>query len=214
MSNTYGDILDRIADETRYSGSAERTIFKLLVQDSIAHYEVERFWWNQSRSLTFSTVASQEYYTSSDAANIPYILDFDAVTIARTSTDMFTLCKTEWDLIEDWNADGQSQGLPSEYAYWQQQIRLYPVPNDVWTVRVAGTFKLTALSADADTNSWVTLGEGEELIRNHAKALFYTQYTRDDANMTRALNLAQMAYSRLQVSTHRRNDTGEIRGYL
>jgi hypothetical protein len=214
MSNTLGDILDRMADETRYSGSDERTIFKLCVQDAIAHYEVEEFWWNQSRTVTFNTVAAQEYYSSSDNASIPYILDFDAVTITRSSTDKYTLYKTEWDLIEYKNADAQSTSIPSEYAYWNQQIRFYPVPDAAYAVRIAGLFKLTALSADADTNAWVTLGEGEELIRNHAEGLFYSKYVRDDDNATRAINLAQVAYQRLRESTNRRVRTGEIRGYL
>lgn len=214
MSTTYGQMLDRAADETRYTDSDSRAILKLCVQDAIAYYEKERFWWNQSRTTTFNTVAAQEYYSSSDNASIPYILDFDAVTITRTSTDKYTLCKQDWITLEHWNADGISTAIPSDYAYYTQQIRFYPVPDAVYAVRIAGLFKLTTLTADADTNSWVTTGEGEELIRNHAKGIFYSQYLRDDANATRALQMAEAAYLNLRESTQRRIGTNRIMGYL
>lgn len=214
MANTLGDMLDRIADETRYSGSTERTIFQTCINDAIAHYEVERFWWNESRSVTFNTVASQEYYTSSDSASIPYVLKFDAVTITRSSTDKSTLVKQDWTTLEEWNADGDSTGIPSDYAYFNQSIRLYPVPDAVYAVRIAGLFKLTALSGDSDSNAWTTLGEGEELIRSRAKAIFYSQYTRDDQNANRALQMAESAYLRLKTSTHNRVGASRIRPYL
>lgn len=214
MANSLGDMLDRIADETRYSGSAERTIFGYCVQDAIAHYEVERFWWNEARALTFNTVANQRAYSSSDNANIPYILDFDAVTFTRATNDSYLLTKVDWQEIEDLNPDSDTTGPAYQYAYWSQQIWLDPVPDAVYAVRVAGLFKLAAISADGDSNAWTTRGEGEELIRNRAKAIYYSQYTRDDANATRALQLEAAAYLRLKNSTQRRTGTNQIRPYL
>lgn len=214
MSTTLGEMLDRIADESRYTDSDSRTIIQYCVNDAIAHYEKERFWWNQSRSTTFNTVAQQEYYSSSDNASIPYILDFDAVTITRSSTDKFTLVKQDWLTLEEWNADGASYGIPGDYAYYTQQIRFYPVPDQVYAIRIAGLFKLTALTQDSDSNAWVTTGEGEELIRNHAKAIWYSQYLRDDTNAQRARDMAQMAYLNLRASTQRRVGTNRIRSYL
>lgn len=214
MSTTYGACLDRIADETRYTDSDSRAIIKLCVQDAIAYYEKETFWWNQSRTTTFNTVVSQEYYSSSDNASIPYILDFDALTITINSGNAYNLFKQEWQILEYWNADAISVGQPSDYAYYSQMIRLYPIPNGVWPIRIAGIFKLTTLVNDSDTNAWVTTGEGEELIRNHAKGIFYSQYLRDDANAQRALQMAQAAYLNLRTSTQRRIGTSTVRMYL
>jgi hypothetical protein len=215
VANTLGNMLDRISDETRYSGSAERTIFGLCVQDAIAHYEVERFWWNEARALTFSTVANQRAYGAADNALIPYILEFDTVTFTRSSNDSYLLTKRDWQFIEFLTPDTSNTIGPAwNYAYYSQQIWLDPIPDAVYSIRVAGLFKLAALSADGDTNAWVTLGEGEELIRNRAKAIYYSQYTRDDANATRALQLEQAAYLRLKMSTQRRGGTNQIRGYL
>lgn len=214
MANTYLDMITRIEDETRYDSSTDRAIHKLCIQDSIAHYEVERFWWNEARALTFNTVAAQRNYTSSDAANILYILEFDIVTLARSATDIFALCKQDYVEDEALNADATTTGIPYYYSYFSQQIWLDPVPDAAYAVRVSGLFKLAPLALDADTNSWVTLGEGEELIRNRAKAIFYTNYTRDDGNAARCLQQADAAYLRLKTSTHRRVGTNQVRPYL
>lgn len=215
MANTYIDMISRIEDETRYNDvTNDRPIHKLCIQDAIAHYEAERFWWNEARALTFNTVANQRNYTSANSANIPYILEFDIVTLARSATDIFGLTKQDYIQDEALNADGTTTGIPYYYSYFSQQIWLDPVPDTAYAARVSGLFKLAALSADADTNSWVTLGEGEELIRNRAKAIFYSQYTRDDANATRALQLADAAYLRLKASTQRRTGTSQVRPYL
>jgi hypothetical protein len=214
MANLLGDMLDRIQDETRYTDSATRTIFGLCIQDAIAHYEVERFWWNEARALTFNTVADQRAYGAAANASIPYILEFDTVTFTRATNDSYLLTKRDWQYIEDMNPDSDTTGPSWNYAYYSQQIWLDPVPDAVYPVRVAGIFKLTAISADGDSNAWTTLGEGEELIRNRAKAIYYSQYTRDDANATRALQLEQAAYLRLKTSTQRRGGTNQIRAYL
>lgn len=203
-----------MADETRYTGSAERTIFELCLNDAIAHYEVERFWWNEARALTFNTVANQRNYTSSDHASIPYILEFDIVTLARSASDIYALEKQDWIDDEAVNADGTTTGQPFRYSYFSQQIWLDPVPDAAYAVRVAGLFKLTALSADGDSSAWTTLGAGEELIRNRAKALFYINYTRDDENGSRCLQQAEAAYLRLKNSTQRRVGTNKVRPYL
>jgi hypothetical protein len=214
MANTYLDMIARIEDETRYDSSADRAVHKLCIQDAIAHYEVERFWWNEARALTFNTVAAQRNYGVAAHANIPYILTFDIVTLARSATDIFALEKQDFVVDEALNADGSTTGIPYYYSYYSQELWLDPVPDAAYAVRVEGLFKLTQLAADADTNAWVTLGEGEEMIRNRAKAIFYTNYTRDEANAARALQQAEAAYMRLKGSTHKRGGTNTVRPYL
>lgn len=214
MSTTLGQMLDRIADETRYTDSASRTIFQLCILDAVAHYEKETFWFNQSRAITFNTVADQKSYGSSDNASIPYIQDFDAVTLTRATNDSYTLTKIDWTEIEFLNPDSDTTGPPYRYAYWQQKIWFDPVPDAVYPVVVSGEIPLSTLSSDSDTNAWTTTGEGEELIRSRAKTLFYTSYTRDDANATRSAQKEADAYSKLRESTIRKNQTNQVRMFL
>jgi hypothetical protein len=91
-------------------------------------------------------------------------------------------------------------------------LRLHPVPDAVYTLRLSGLFKLPALSADDDQNAWTN--DAEDLIRYRAKSIFYSQYLRDDANAARAAALEGSARERLAASTARRLAGGEIRPAL
>jgi hypothetical protein len=214
MADTYGDILDAIADESRRPRATFGTQIERCVQEAIDEYARVRFPWNVSRSNTFNTVAAQEYYTSADAAWIDDILEFDAVTLTISSTDKRILCKRSWEELENVNHDGTSTGQPSDYAYWSETIRIFPIPVAAYSTRVAGLFALTRLSADADTNAWVTRGKGEKLIRCRASALFYGNYLRQPDRAAPFQNDADAEFARLTASTSRREASGHIRRSL
>lgn len=206
---TYLDMITRIGDESLRPEMASQ--IRLCIQDAIAHYEVERFWFNQFLDRIFATVAGQEFYGAADQIDIPSILEFDAVTLTAGSS-AWPLAKVGYTEIESWNANAAARGQPTHYAYWGQQVRLYPVPDGVYQIRVSGLFKLPALIADGDENAWT--GDAEELIRQRAKSILYSQYLRDDANAARAAALETAAYERLSASTARRLATGDIRPAL
>lgn len=214
MADDYGSLLDAIADESRRPRATFGTQIERCVQEAIDHYAKRRFWWNESTSETFATVASQENYGAAANAKIPYVVEFDSVKIAISSTDKRTLRKVSWEDIEELNTSGTSTGQPSMYAYYAQQIRLYPIPSDAWTVTMAGLFLLTRLSADGDANAWVTRVQGEKLIRCHASALFYGTYLRLKDRAAEFMGLAEDEYANLVASHSRRQATGVIRGSL
>jgi hypothetical protein len=205
----YLDMINRIGDESLRSDMANQ--IKLCIQDAIGHYEVERFWFNQFRDRAFATVAGQEFYGEADQSDIPQILEFDAVTLTVGST-RWPLSKIGYVQLEDWNADASARGQPTHYAYWGKQIRLYPVPDAAYQVRLSGLFKLPALVADGDVNTWTE--DAEELVRHRAKAILYGQYLRDDANAGRATALEMAALERLSTTTARRLSSGDIRPSL
>jgi hypothetical protein len=206
---TYLDMITRIADESLRSDMSDQ--IKLCIQDAVAHYEVERFWFNQFRDRIFATVAGQEFYGEADQSDISNILDFDAVTLT-VGTTRWPLTKTGYVQLEQWNADATSRGQPTHYAYWGQQVRLYPVPDNSYEIRLSGLFKLPTLIADGDESAWTK--EAEELIRYRAKSLLYSQYLRDDANAARAAALEAAAHERLSTTTARRLAAGDIRPSL
>ena len=206
---TYLDVINRIGDESLRSDLANQ--IKLCIQDAIGHYEVERFWFNQFRDRTFMTVPGQEFYGAADLGDIPHVLEFDAVTLTVGST-RWPLSKIGYVQLEDWNTDASARGQPTHYAYWGRQIRLYPVPDTAYQVRLSGLFKLPALVADGDANAWTE--DAEELVRHRAKAILYSQYLRDDANAARATALEFAAAERLSATTARRMSSGEIRPSL
>lgn len=206
---TYLDMVNRIADESLRADMTPQ--IKLCIQEAIAHHEVDRYWFNAFRDRTFNTVAGREFYGGADQVDIPSILEFDAVTLGIASQQR-TLLRATYAELEDWNADGGSRGQPTHYAYWGQTLRLYPVPEAIYAVRLSGLFKLPPLVADGDQNAWTI--EAEDLIRYRAKSIFYSQYLRDDANAARAAALEGAARERLATTTARRLAGGEIRGSL
>lgn len=206
---TYLDMINRIGDESLRSDMTNQ--IKLCIQDAIGHYEVERFWFNQFRDRTFTTAAGQEFYGEGDLSDIPQVLEFDAVTLTVGST-RWPLSKAGYVQLEDWNADASARGQPTHYAYWGRQIRLYPVPDSAYQIRLSGLFKLPMLVADGDVNAWTE--DAGELVRHRAKAILYGQYLRDDANAARATALEMAALERLATTTARRLSSSEIRPSL
>lgn len=206
---SYLDMVSRIADETLRSDMTNQ--IKLCIQEAIAHHEVERYWFNQFRDRMFDTVAGREFYDATDLSDIGSILELDAVTITIGSAQ-WPLTRSGYVDLERRNADGNARGQPTHYAYWGRMLRLYPVPDANYPVRLSGLFKLTPLTADDDQNAWTN--EAEDLIRHRAKGVFYSQYLRDDANAGRAAALENTARDRLIISSARRLSDGEIRPSL
>lgn len=206
---SYLDMINRIADESLRSDMGNQ--IRLCIQEAIVHHEVERYWFNQFRDRTFATVAGREFYDATDLSDIPNILELDAVTISIGSA-RWPLTRSGYVELEQRNADGNARGQPTHYAYWGQALRLYPVADGIYPVRLSGLFKLAPLTADDDQNAWTN--EAEDLIRHRAKSIFYSQYLRDDANAGRAAALEAAARERLGVSAARRLAGGDIRPSL
>jgi hypothetical protein len=143
------------------------------INRAIEFYESERFYF-QETSGTFSTVANQESYTTS---SIPTdIREIDIATITLSSSTILTLTKRSFDWIREKNV-GASTGTPENYAWYNNKIWLYTIPNQVWTITLYYKKSYTALSNDSDTNDWTT--KAEDLIENHAMWQIYDQVLKD-----------------------------------
>ena len=162
----------RIAQEVRRKAYAStETLMQTGIDNAIATaidaYQDERFYFNERRSSTFTTVASQEFYDEDDDADIGLIIKIDYITI--------DINDNTYELIPDYPLSIEaratalsSPGLPGWYIFYNRQIRLYPVPADAYTVRIAGVYKYAAPASDSETdNFWMT--DAERLIRSRAK---------------------------------------------
>lgn len=168
---SYVQVQNRIANEVRNVSTAATSDIQTEIQNAIlsavAHYERQRFYFSELRSETFSTADGQEFYGTADNANIPNLAFIDSLTMTINSTQRWRLKEREWEWFEDYAFDTSFEGDPEYYCYYGRQIRLGPIPNAVRTIRISGVWRLTALSADGDSNVWTT--EAEELIRSRAK---------------------------------------------
>jgi hypothetical protein len=112
-----------------------------------------------------------------------------------------------------------AEGQPTSYTYYNQQIRLYPIPNDAWDVTVSAHIKLEAPVSDDETfNAWMT--DAERLIRARAKL-----------NLSRNVNASGLdpgfspsaivifsseetdAFNELKSRTAKQLGTGKIKAY-
>lgn len=181
------------------------------IADAIEAYQDERFYWNETRTITFSTVASQEFYDESDAAALGRLTKIDYVAI-YTGDQPYELLPIPPADIEHFSTNGTSQGQPSWYCYYGEQLRVYPVPDAAWTMRVAGTVTVAAPATDGETsNAWMT--KAERLIRNRAKAELYTHVDdiADDGKAAKFLAMAEEAFAQLKDRTNMITQTGEGR---
>lgn len=214
MTDTYGDMLDAIADESRRPRATFGAQISRCVREAIIEAEKETYWFNDTRTQTFATVASQEYYGSAANSFIPYLTEIENLAVTISSGDVDDLSKSSWDELQAMNGDGTTFGRPTHYAYAFKQIRLYPIPTAAYTVTIAGSYALADLSADADTNCWTVEREGGLLVRYRASALFYGTYLRLAERAATFDNLANGEIKKLTASTSRRQATGRIRPCL
>ena len=161
---SYGEMQSTIADEMANDGAITTQHIKNAILRSIRDYEGDDWWFNQKVG-TFNTVANQEYYSSSDLSDIPNIVRIDSAMITYNGVKL-PLQDAEY-LSVDQEQNSTRVALPQVYTRYKNQLRLFPIPDAVYTVTLSYVYKFTELSADADTNSWLT--DGEELIRQAAK---------------------------------------------
>ena len=206
----------RIALEVRRKPYAD---LSSTMQDHIANaitsainaYQDERFYFNESRSTTFTTVASQEFYDENDAANLANLIKIDYVKLHVDNTT-FDLLPDFPSEIESASTNATAIGQPGWYIYYNRQIRLYPIPSDAWDVRVAGVFVYGAPASDDEaSNFWMT--DGERLIRSRAKYELALHVLRDTELAQTMSASTTEALEQLKRRTNKvtQRDNGRIR---
>lgn len=193
--STYGTMQDRIANELSRTDLTTR--IQEAIQSAVAHYQKEPWYFCEDRSKTFSTVAGQEFYTSSDLADIPNYQSIEYLEVTVNSTNRFRVEKRDGELIAGWSTNTGFRSRPTDFAYFAKQIRLYPIPDAVYTIRIVGQLRQATLSSTADSNAWMT--DAERLVRSRAKADIYENVIRTQPDMTMRMKTQEAdAYSQLR----------------
>lgn len=203
--STYGTIKSRIASEINRTDLTDQ--ISLSVQSAIQFYEHESFWFNESRDITFTTVANQEFYDADDSEFIPNLLIIHTVTLTVDS-QRYQLTPRTYQQLEEWAVNTSTTGQPTDWAYYDQQLRLYAIPDDAYSVRISARVRFQTLSLDADTNAWMT--DAEQLIRARAKVDLFENSLFDTLNADRQRLWEAQALQRLRTETGRRLGTGFI----
>jgi hypothetical protein len=141
------------------------------ISTAIGAYSDQRFFFSESREVTFNTVVDQEAYSSTDHEALGRLNKLDYV-FAMVAGAPYEVCRRGQKEIEDENLWNVSNTWPGSYSWYGEKLRLAPIPSDVWEIRIGGVFAPPAPSDDNETgNPWMT--KAERLIRCRAKAILY-----------------------------------------
>ena len=211
--STFGTMKTRIADEiVRDDLSAQ---IANAVLSAIAIWAPTRFHFNEKRYL-INTVVDQEYYALSSLTNT----DGSAIGTGETliEVDSFTLTYNDQpyvldDRTQQWIDREQAPaatytGQPAFFGFFGDQIRLAPIPDAAYVGTISGLAQLSTLSAEADSNAWMTEGEG--LIRAQAKIMLYRDIVRDMEGVSLAKDALAEAYGPLERKMAAKATTGLI----
>ena len=96
------------------------------ISNAIKYYEAQPWWFLETRT-TITSSSSAEYYTvPSD------FREMDSITV-EVSNNTYSLQERHYSLLEDWAAKSNVfTGYPTDYALYNDEIRLYPVPNGAY----------------------------------------------------------------------------------
>lgn len=172
--STFGQVIDRICDDANRSDLSSQV--RVFINRAIMFYEKEPFWFKEGID-TFSTTAGRKNYdTSSGVASDIKRIHYAEVEKASVG---YELTQRDIAWIENTNPNN-SQGMPSDYTWWQNEIWLGQVPNESLTVRLYYTKKYDALSATSSTNDWLTYAE--DLIEARARKQLYARVIKNEKN--------------------------------
>jgi hypothetical protein len=200
---------NRIADELANDGDITAAQINNAIKDSIKDYEADGFWFNQ-KVATFSTVAAQELYGAAALADIPNMVRISSMRIPLTD-GIGSIEGVANETIEDVQ-DGSVTGTPRLYSRFQNQIRLYPIPDAVQSIKVSYIYKLAELSADGDDNAWTS--DCEELIRQAAKKRLCANILLSDEMAARYAVFEKQAYDGVRKENRLREPQQYLRADL
>lgn len=177
-ANTFAQMQTRVLYEVL--GPATQADAANAINDAIASYEAENFWFNDMRTFDASaglhTDLGQEFYSAADLpalANMPHIRSIYVLAF----NNRYPLRQRSQEWIADQSVSQVWQGLPTDWCWSSNGLRIYPVPNGVYPLIIEGTIRFPPLVNDTDYNAWTN--RGERLIRTEAKRLIYENIARD-----------------------------------
>ncbi len=213
---TFGELQSRVADEL--GGRDDLLVpatgltlspVALAIIDAIQYWEEEPFYFNEIRDApAFTTVLGQEFYTSSDWANVVNTGHITSMTVVLSGTRYIVNPRSmQW--MDEYAITSTFTGCPTDFCYFNQQIRFYPIPNAVYDVNVVRTKLFTTLSAASDTNVWTE--DAEALTRSTAKWFICRDVTLDDAGAVRYERTAREMHDGLKGDSFRRASNRRVR---
>ena len=203
MATLDGMISDIITDLAKEGEPGVTAAVSTAISRSITHYENEP-WWFLETQYAFTTTSGTEYYdVPSDMGATEFTLTIDV------SNNTYRMIERDYQTLEDWfTKSNVFTGYPTDFAVYQNQIRMYPVPNGTYTATWSYTQQLGPPTANG-SNAWTT--DAEMLIRARSEWQLHAMRYQDIEAATVAKTVEQDELRSLRGKNTLRTMTGKTR---
>jgi uncharacterized protein (DUF885 family) len=191
---TLADLKTRIIAEMVRDDLSDDLAAQLLIhiQRACEYYADEKFWFN-------SIIESAATVAGTATVNVPATMRrVDRVSIPAYYTDLIEV--TLGDLDTD-----TVQSIPRGYAYYNDALKFYPIPDAVYTLSLQGIAQVDAPAVDADTSIWTN--QAQDLIVARTKMTLYRGQFRDPEGTQLAIAEVQEVFNKLKRETAKRLET-------
>ncbi len=169
------------------------TQVQLAINRAIKKYSKSRFWFDETQQ-NFFTVQGQWFYAAS-AGEIPDdIRQIDYLRI-QVNNVYYNMIQRDIQFIINANVNS-NQGQPVDYAWYENSIAFYPIPQSAYTMTVFYQKQYDTLVYPTDHNDFTDIPEAEELIECEA---LYWLYLKVILDTEQANNYKQAAKDALRV---------------
>lgn len=216
--STKGNLITKVAGDL--SRSNLNTEIGEAIDKAIAFLQPQRLRINVGRGNTFATVAGQYRYTSAHLVGPPALSDFyefDAVWVEDSGGQRYRVDVEDYPVIEAATETASaSSGRPYRYARYSdagvEELWLFPIPDAVYTMRVAGHYRLAGPASDGEVNNrWMIDPIAYEYLRYATQEDIYANKIRNTDMALKAGTLkGQWLYKLREVQSKKRS-TGKIR---
>lgn len=211
-ANTMGQMITDITDELARGDLTGNNQIQAAIGTAIEIYQKERFWFSESRDTVFNTVAAQEFYAESAVPGISTIMKFDYVVLYLGQPPIaipWIMNRATDKEIEILNQNGLVKGQPYNWAYYNEQLRLGPIPDTIYTIRIAAHLFVPPPAANTTLNNpWMT--NAERLIRSRAKYELLLHVIRDFEEAEVMATAVEDAFTTLKGRTNKLTGTSIV----
>jgi len=205
MSNL-GTLRARIAREMKRGDiTADSPAVMDSIVSAIDYFANQRFFFNEFSDTAFSASSSVRSQT---LPIIPVILD--GVKVKHGNRE-YPLEERTWSWMDDTDS-GMFYGYPDYYSWHTNSLRLYPPPNDSYSLVISGVKLLTEVSVSASnsaSNAWTS--DAEAMIRLQAKAYLWRDELRNHQESQAFMGYADVERKSLKKRTTHLT-SGKLRG--
>jgi hypothetical protein len=199
---TFGELQTRIAQKL---GNQTALIPQIAtaINETIIYYQQEAFWFNEASTTITLTVNDPLVPDVPD--DFLYETKLNGLVISYSNT-RYVLTKKHPVIYESINV--QAQGLPFAYKNQNQELKVYPYPDQAYSLILSYIKSYPLLVNSGDTNDWTNYAV--RLIEAQTLADLWLDQGKSEDRYAAYLEKAKQEYLTLKRRSDERRATDEM----